>query len=258
MDRIGIEGLVLKKLPMKDNDLIVSVLTRGGAKASIYSYGGQSSRKGKSSLLDVGLMNCYEVVAKGRMLRLEEVTSIWQHQAIRHDFTHFSMLCFACELIEIIALPYDKENREQNTELFKVMSNFIFHLDSSNKEDSWKCLFLFLVQLMNVEGVFPDLHHCVLTGESIENFACSIYPAQGGFALNDALSVKEGNIEHLVDDRMLKESMEVYQKSSFKKLSNLTSIQFVDIEKLLFFYCFQQHIEMSYLKSFQLLKDLPH
>lgn len=256
MKRASIEGLVLKRMPMKDNDLLVSVLTRAGLKASIYSYGGQSSKKGKASLLDIGLMNRYEVSAKSRMMRLEEITSLWQHQNLRHDYDRFTMLCFVSELVELMALPFEFDADEQNGELFKIVSNFVFYLDSADKKSSWKCLFLFLISLMTVEGIAPDLDRCVLTGESLEGFACSLYPLEGGFALNDALSVKEGSVEQLTDDRKLRDLMSFYQQGAFKQLNSLPEVDFFELLKSLNFFCFQQHIELSHLKSFSLLKGL--
>lgn len=264
MNYVGLEGLILKKVVVKDNDLIITVLLRSGAKVSIYCYGGQSSRKGKSALLEIGMMNKYEVSSKkkdGSVFVLKEVQNIWQYKSIRHDFKLFSALCFILELLSDVTLPYHHEDEQyiksEAEDLFKITSNAIFFLEKEAAKEQCSVLsvmFLFMIQLMQQQGVFPSLEDCVLTGDKLYPDArVCLHPREGGFCLLDALSIK-GETQRREDDDMLWGLLKTHQLGSFKQLQPIENLSFSHFHQLVHFFCYQINKELDSLNSLKLLK----
>ncbi len=258
MNFTTLEGLIIKKVAVKDNDLLVSVLLRSGEKVSLYCHGGQSGRKGKASLLEIGMMNRYEVSAKRKdasVLRVKEIQSIWQHQTIRYNFKIFAGLCFVVEISELIAVSYfsDGSEKDETAKLFNIISNTLFYLDHAEDNPLFSILTLFLIKLMQEQGVFPSLDRCVLTGEQIRaESIVSLHPAEGGFCMHDALSVAgEKNIRE--NDIALCSLLRKSQYLSFKDIAQMDEQSFTVFYKVLSFFCYQLHQDINRFKSLNLL-----
>ncbi len=252
-----IEGVIFNKRAVKDNDVIISVLLRSGQRVSIYCHGGQSARRGKASLLELGFMNSY--VTSGspdKTLRLMEISSIWQHKNIRYSYELLSALSFICELIDQVTVQHCEDVRGDK-QLFNYCSNAYYYLDQIDINKRFNILFLFLVKLMLQQGIFPALSNCMLSQEKLSTERPIILSAEhGGFVTHDALSrIIDNRAIALNDDRALLLLLREYVVGSFKEASSLSLTYSSYLYQILLFYCYQIGIDLKKFKTLSLIKD---
>jgi DNA repair protein RecO len=251
MTDITLEGIVIKKVVVKDHDLLVVILNRQGNICDIYCYGGQSSRRGKSSLLEIGMMNRYSVsLRRNGSYVLKSAESIWSYKGIRFNYSLFSALAFICELASVLAIKTDEQ--EQNRGLFNIFSNAIFYLDRMEERNVPGLLVLLVVKLIRFMGIMIDCENCVysektLTAEDdlILNFSL------GGFGISKFYSDGvQGE-----SDRQLWKIVKVCSHTSFKQLPLQFDISIGHLNKLSQFLFFQLNISLEQFNSLRLLNQ---
>ena len=246
-----LEGIVVKKVVVKDHDLLVVILNRAGNLCDIYCYGGQSSRKGKSSLLEIGMMNRYSVhLKRSGSYVLKSVEPIWGYRNIRFNYLLFSALALICELASVLAIKTDE--REYNKELFKIFSNSVFHLDRTEEHDVLSLLVLLVVKLLSFMGVMIDCEFCIYSAKSITAEHSLILDFSiGGFGISQFNTTEiQGE-----SDSDLWKIVKVYSHTSFKQLPLRFDISVGHLNKLLQFLFFQLNLSMEQFNSLRLFNQ---
>ena len=246
-----IEGLILKKQVIKDHDLLVSVLARDGKNYSIYCYGAQSSRKGKASILELGMMNRYNLRKRGDSYSLINVESIWLHDKIRFDFLLFSALAFMCEVVLKIAPPGNEDSHSESVELFSIMSNAIFHLNQCNTKDLSNLLALFVIKITKFQGIMFNVTQCIYSDrESTSKDKVILSFSGGGFGLTEYGDKELANYDNDIE---LWKISKILVATNFKDLPLSFTISTIQFNKLFSFLCFQLNFIVEQFNTFKLL-----
>lgn len=257
----NIEGIVLSKLPFQERHLICKILLRTGQKVSVLFYGGMGGgKKQKVTGLEFGHLIKITLAAgkrRGNLLTAKEWVVAWSHKEIRLSHRAFLSLCFYLELIDKVSVEAHYDELDLPTDHgagpFKVLSNAIFYLEKASVDKNCSFLaqrFTFLAKLLIDQGVFPDLHECLLTGGDLgECSSIHLSAEHGGFVNLATLPIQEQN----------ENDWEVWQtliQISSQKYQNLQTLVLDDInylKKLFHFFCFQFHFEKRMFKTFDLL-----
>jgi recombinational DNA repair protein (RecF pathway) len=165
---------------LKERDLIINLLLRGGKRISILCYGGQGGgKKHRAGLLDLGYMLKMELAQSKRntssgtnhLVTAREWSPVWIHQKLRHNHRAYYLLIIYLDLAKRLSVeenlndPNADDDQEQ-VGIFTVLSNALFQLERvcSNMEAELlaeKHLLFFLVKLIHYTGIYPDVEHCL-------------------------------------------------------------------------------------------------
>ncbi len=194
-----IDGIILSKVPFKDRHAVCHILRRNGKKISVLFYGGLGGGKKKSSsILELGSalkLELYHHRSTDHLYKSREWSPLWRHENIRRQYRSFTHLCFYLEFLQKVAVSDDLSDEDQRCKntgsLFSVGSNAIFFLEKSCVDRHYNPYFastLFLSKLLIAEGLFPEIHNCIVTGEKIaQKMQCLLLNDLGGFAMTHSL-----------------------------------------------------------------------
>lgn len=162
-----LEGILIRKQPYKERDIIATFLLRNGDRVSGYLYGGQGGGSlKKSDILQIGYCLRFKAESTGKgkgvlsSYKFSEWEIVWQHEHIRNHYFTFFFMTYLCELFEKIALPFTGDlDLIENRDLFGVLSNGLFALDKkpTMARDLKKIIFAKLIYLA---GILPELSTC--------------------------------------------------------------------------------------------------
>lgn len=151
---IETEGIVLKNRKYQEGDGILVIFTRKLGKVSVMAKG---TRRSKSKLLSAvqPLSHSEFILYKGKtMYSLNSGDSINTHYRIREDLYRLTMASYLVELVEVITIEGQSNNR-----LFNLLLETLGGLETEKiQADS---LYLrFLVQYLAYNGILPATKGC--------------------------------------------------------------------------------------------------
>jgi DNA repair protein RecO len=261
-----VDGIILRKTPYKEKDLICEMLLRSGELLSLYFYGGRgSSKKKSSSLLEVGYFLSVvvndRVVNEETMKTAKEWTLKWESSQIRLNHKAFYLMSFFCEMILKIATPYDARNENMRNEhqgLFNVLSNALFNLDAAIAQKlfhSERHLFFFITKLIHHTGITPDLEHCLFCECELQGTHAAYFNIQdGGFSCHDCANQRENESVslELQFGYSLLMKMENCLKSKYDNVENI-DVSHDDSKRLLSFISYQFGFHPTDFKTYQMI-----
>ena len=255
------EGLVLQKTPFQERHLICHLLGRNGQKFSVLFYGGRGGGpKKKASVLDLGAMLKMELHYGRRTHHLhkaQEWSLLWRHKNIRTSHKAFSLMCFYLEMTAKMA-PEDNlfeqgKGEGGHTGLFTVLGNALFLLEKTCRKENHNIFFsllLFLSKLLIAEGLFPEIHRCIITGERINSGEqCYLLNDYGGFAKVHALNKKDLSPHGLEIHGRLRIFLIKTARTKYLDMVEEVSIDRPCFDLLLDYGLYQFHFEKNNLKS---------
>lgn len=156
------EGIVLRKCDYRENDRIITLLTKDSGKLEISIRG---ARKPNSPLLSASeLFTCGEyVVAKGKGYEtLNSFSLIDNFYKLRLDWDLFSIASSMLVCANTAATA-----NEDNYKLYMLLKRSLERLNS-NENSKEAVLSAFYIHFSNIEGFKPRLKHCILCEKRIE------------------------------------------------------------------------------------------
>ena len=263
-----IEGLLINKIIYRERDLIGHVMLRNGEKVSLIFFGGRGGgAKSKPSLLELGYLLKIELKKNTKkeegMYIAQEWQPIWSHEKVRYEYKAYSLMTFFLELINRIAQNSNLEEQAHNEQegLFRVLSNSLFYLEKSLKDNQFNPLthlVLFLCKLTFEMGITPDPFECTFCGIELtpENLF-SFEMQEGGFCCRACLNkdqVKSNMVEMSVgQDLNFWMSLRTVWNLKYQDYHTFNLTDRAVSDKLYHYFCFQFQIDPNSLKSFSLL-----
>jgi DNA repair protein RecO len=261
---MNVEGILLRKTPYKEKDLICEFLLRNGQLFSAYFYGGQGSeRKKTSSILELG--HLLKITTSGskkerssELMTAKEWEVVWHSDHIRKNFKAFYLLNFYAEFLLKIATKFnhgDDFQHDENSGLFKVLSNSLFFMDESvaqKKFDETQHLFLFLSKLILELGVVPQLDECMFCGIDLQGTNALVFDVKdGGFICHDCSNQRfDGNLNQLlVDGYSIYQNLNHSLKNKYSEYSRLQVTQ-AQVKQLMNYLCYQFDFQVQDFKSY--------
>jgi len=233
-----IEGLLIRKMPYGERDIIGELLLRNGKKVGIRFFGGRGGgKKRKSSILELGHLLSIEL-AKEKIRKREilykssEWSLTWAHKCVRHNYKAYTFLLFYCDLLRTVALEDDlflegsssMVDREHEG-IFRVASNSTFYLDQSLKEEKTSLevqLLLFLCKLLFEMGLAPRFKECVYCGRSLTlSTVGKIIYDQGGMTCIECL-----------ESSFKREHIRSISQEIFRFIEKIWCLKYSDYEQL--------------------------
>lgn len=186
-----IEGILISKTPFQDRHLIGHLLSRQGNRVPLLFYGGQAGgKKKKSSTLELGHLLKVELQRSQsgqELYKAKDWKLNWAPQKMRENHKAFYLMCFFLEVLQKISLTEEVSEREEHQGLFLVLSNALFYLEDSLKNEKFYPSVhfnFFLGKLLLQLGIQPQISEC-LSCQKVLTSKASFCPDEAGFYCSD-------------------------------------------------------------------------
>ncbi|MBC8259563.1 MAG: DNA repair protein RecO [SAR324 cluster bacterium] len=156
MKVIETAGIVLKTMDFKENDIILTILTREAGKKSGIFHGGKSLRSGNAAKAELFVINYFEYSEKPNtdLVRIRKCELLESFPPLRKNYSkflhanYFSEILLQCEISGVDSQDY-----------FELLKNTMFQLSGAKTGAEIK--FDFEMQLLKLLGVHPNLDNCI-------------------------------------------------------------------------------------------------
>ncbi|WP_350342481.1 DNA repair protein RecO [Proteinivorax tanatarense] len=180
---INTKALVLKSVPFKESDLIVTLFTERLGKTTVLVKGAKKMKSRLSHSIQVFTIGHYTFYKKNNNLPiLRQGDVVLAHKNPSLNFGILSASYYVCEFINFF-MP---EN-EPNPKFFNLAAKTM-HLLTSRSKEALLILAGFKIKSMALMGYAPCLTECVLCGQSKDDYIFSI--SQGGLVCDGCLPHK--------------------------------------------------------------------
>lgn len=183
---LNTQGIVLKAVRYKDNDLILTIFTRKLGKIAALAKG---AKKNKSSLLSSSQLfsySNYTLKKHGNMYRVNQSDTIKSFYDLSYDLEAFSYATYITKLVESSTLENQTNNR-----LFVLLAQtlYLYTLDNVDKQFITRA---FELKFLDYIGFKPIINRCVSCGEkNSNNFVFNSY--EGGILCESCSNIFNEN-----------------------------------------------------------------
>ena len=183
---LNTQGIVLKAVRYKDNDLILTIFTRKLGKIAALAKG---AKKNKSSLLSSSQLfsySNYTLKRHGHMYRVNQSDIIKSFYDLSYDLEAFSYATYITKLVESSTLENQTNNR-----LFVLLAQtlYLYTLDNIDKQFVTRA---FELKFLDYIGFKPIVNRCVNCGEkNSNNFVFNAY--EGGILCESCSNIFNEN-----------------------------------------------------------------
>lgn len=217
------EALLLRKMPYRDADLILSLFTRDMGKVSGLARNAKKSMKRFGGRLEpfVHLRVSFKE-GKGGMKIVEDVDTVRAFQAFMEDLELFTWGSYLLEYTDAV-LPQQTPNEE----LFELLIKTLSGLDS--KKSVLPLVLGFQLDALTLSGYEPNLASCVDCGSDIPGESY-FSVKRGGAVCGNCSSRKNSSLisREFLEDR---NSMDVYLSQVLKYIKLFTKFTEYHTEK---------------------------
>ena len=152
-------GIVLREVPYKETDKILTVLAEGQGKTTVKARGCRQKNSplaAGSQLLVYSEMTWYEY--QGRWT-LQEASTLQEFRGVRQDLTRLALGSYFAEVCEAVAVE-----GEENQPLLSLILNSLYALDKLDKPPELVRA-AFDLRCMVIAGYAPLLDACAVCGQ---------------------------------------------------------------------------------------------
>ncbi|MBU5307714.1 DNA repair protein RecO [Clostridioides mangenotii] len=244
---LNTQGIVLRAVKYKENDLILTLFTRKLGKVSAIAKG---ARRNQSSLLSSCQLFSYSdfiLKKQGNMYRVTQSDIIKNFYNISYDFEAFSFAAYIIKLVESSIYENQTNNR-----LFTLLAQTLYLYTQENADNQYVTS-AFELKFLDYAGVKPVVDKCIYCSKKkSESFVFNI--EEGGILCNNCSNHFTHNtkldlttvklMEYVLSNDILKCSRAKVSKYILIELDNI-------LKKYL-----QTHIGNINMKSLHLLKSV--
>lgn len=244
---LNTQGIVLKAVRYKENDVILTLFTRKLGKVAAIARG---AKKNKSSLLSSSQLfsySNYTLKRQGNMYRVSQSDTIKSFYDISYDIEAFSYATYVTKLVENTTLENQTNNR-----LFVLLAQTLYLYTQENVDKKFVTR-AFELKFLDYMGFRPVINRCSSCGSKESNYSTfNVY--EGGVVCKNCSQNMEGNIN--VDVTTIK-LMEYILSNDTLQCSKAKVSKYIvyELEKILRKYL-SVYIDNVNFKSLHLLQEL--
>ena len=176
MERLKLNGVVLRVVDYGERDRVVSLLTHERGKVSGFARGARTSRKRFGGALEPFTLLSIEARERhgSDLLGLDSVNVTRGHGAIRGDLARIACAGYACDLARELV-----RDAEPHPDLLAVLLGYLDRLDRADAEPG--ALRAYELAALQAVGLMPRLTDCAACGGPVDGEdAVTFDPGQGG------------------------------------------------------------------------------
>ncbi|NBK98122.1 MAG: DNA repair protein RecO [Erysipelotrichia bacterium] len=236
-------GIVLKQQDYKDNDMILTILSKEYGKLSLLAKGIKkaSSKNASSCALFVQSVFYFHYRETSRMQTLKTAERKHMFFHLYDDLEKQVIAAILCEMSEKIEC-------EDGDYLYTLLLQCLKTLDEGHND--YGVLAFFCAKMNEIAGISPNVDGCVFCGDPHHIIAVSLY--DGGFVCTQHYDVRRHI--HLSQERL--RYFRLFHKAGlhdYPVLEKIKVYSYEDIEMIV--QLFQEHSGI-HLKGMQLLQEI--
>lgn len=180
-----VQGLILKQIDFKEYDVIITVLTKEYGKISFKANGARKmSSKNAGSLLPYTLAEIqFDYKQDQTMFRMKTARTIQLYRHLHEDLASSYASSVISSIADAFTLP--GEDFMEKEEVFQFTQTSFQYLNE--QKDSSLVLSLYLVDMMNLFGIQPEVDGCAICGNPK---VIAISAEEGGFLCAEHASIQ--------------------------------------------------------------------
>lgn len=175
---LTIGGIVVKELPLNDNDKLLTIITGKRGKMVVLAKGIKAVNSKRSAGAQLFCYSEFCFVKRDEKLWLDAIEVKDTFSELSQDIESVALASYFCEVACEICV---EENDE--TEMQRLLLNSIYALARLKNKPKWMIKAAFELQAMCIQGFAPNFDSCALCGSEIKELPKNIIfeLAQGGF-----------------------------------------------------------------------------
>lgn len=223
-------GIVLKQHEYRENDSILTVLTKEYGKISLVSKGVKkmTSKNAVTSMPFVISEYIFDYLDDKTMFTVKNGSLVESNRHIQESLEKMNIAAVITEIVEK-SIPQGLFDEDTNEEIFTLLTFSLRKLDSDT--DNFLNLALFLAKMLEILGIAPIVDECAICGNKKIQVICI---EEGGFVCeecNKELSLDTCEVSSLKKFRLINKA----QMENYDILKNFGPWTIADCEVLLDF-----------------------
>lgn len=180
MEILKTEALIVKAIPYRNDDCILTAFTPQQGLLSFFLRNGYRSKKhsGSGVLSPLSIVEIVYSKGRGELYLCQEIGMVRHHLELRQTLT---VLEEACQMLQMISATQQPE--KSAPELYRLLVAYLDKLPAIPNHHI--LISSFQLKLMRYEGIFPLLSHCSICSELLQDtwihtqepFCCAHAPA---------------------------------------------------------------------------------
>lgn len=188
MTIINTQGIVLKSVTYKENDLILTIFTRKLGKISAVARGAKRSKSALLSSSQIFAYATFTLKKEGNMYRVTQSEIIKSFYNLSYNFEAFSYATHVLKLIDNSLIDNQSNNR-----LFILLAQSLY-LYSEEKVDMEYITYCFELKFLDYIGFRPIVNTCVnCNKKDLNNVMFNVY--EGGVLCEECSIMYEHNLK---------------------------------------------------------------
>lgn len=237
-----IKGLILKKMPFKENDLILTVLTAEQGKMNILARGAKRKKTQNKICYELFSYTSFDVyMGRGTLPVADSAEAVEPFYPLRQDIEALSLAQYIADVASFAC------SEKGSSEILRLVLNSLSLL-SSNKYNKTIIKTVFELRFALYEGFAPRGDTCPLCGGDEANIwsfsrgiLCNECASGEGFHLSKS---EVSAIRHILNSSGTKTYSFTMEKTELDNLSNLT-------EKYIEYHLEKHFSSLDYYKQFR-------
>lgn len=178
---LNTQGIVLRRNPFNDSDVMITIFTKSYGKVAAVAKGAQRQKNKHLFTSQVFSYNDY-VLKKGKeTFTVKQSENIKNFYDISKDFDSFSYASFIVKFVEL-----NSEEGQPNIQAFELLTKTLFLL-SQDIDNKLQVLCSFILKYIDYIGYRPEVERCTICGEDKYRFA--VFSVEnGGIVCNKCIS----------------------------------------------------------------------
>ena len=238
-------GINLKRQALGEADWLLHILTREKGLVRLIAKGARKSRSKLGGRSELFVVNDLQVVRSRSIDRVIQAESLHLYTGLTRDLTRLTCAQYLTE-----AVLAEASQGQTHSELFDLLLNQLGILEAV--PESYLCAHLVhsLFQVLHVAGIAPEVTHCVLSRQPIQEESCGFSVEHGGIV------ALRGTVNTSQLYRLTPNMLKALQMLPIRPLTEykLDHSVWKQVERFLRHYL-EHHLERS-LRSAQLLETL--
>lgn len=153
------DAVVLREVPYKENDRILTVLTPDSGLMTVGAKGVRNIKSKNSAAVQLFCYSELEIMQYGSRFTLKTATLKNGFFGLREDLNRYALACYAADTVCSFCTSENDES-----EPFRLLLNMFYALSENKEKPLWQIKAAYELKLCSVCGFMPDLESCAQCG----------------------------------------------------------------------------------------------
>ena len=185
---LTVDGIVVKELPLSENDKLLTIITAKKGKMVVLAKGIKSINSKRSAGAHLFCYSEFCFVKRDERLWLDAIEVKDTFSGLSDDIEAVALASYFCEVANEICVEESEE-----PEMLRLLLNCLYALANLKTKPKWIVKAAFELRSMCIQGFLPNFELCAMCGNEIKALPKNILfeLTQGGLVCDRCMSVED-------------------------------------------------------------------